>query len=133
MQEVLVRAWRYHASFDPTLGTERTWLFGIARNVINDRTGKRSRPKLRLIAPEQTDEIRQTEEIERVTEAFVISDALDQLSTEHREAIVAAYYHGKTPTQVAMETGVAVGTAKSRLFYGLRALREALEEQGILR
>ena len=128
VQEVLVRAWRYSSSYDPDRGSERGWLFGIARNVITDRITKTN---LRVVgSPHEAGELDNS--LERLIDASVIADALDRLSVAHRSAIVAAYYQGKTTTQIADDTGVAAGTVKSRIFYGLRALRDSLEEQGII-
>src|SRR2546421_8362372 len=36
VQETFVRAWRASERFDPELGSLRTWLFAIARNVVID-------------------------------------------------------------------------------------------------
>lgn len=128
VQEVLVRAWRYSSTYDPSKGTERTWLFGIARNVVTDQQTKRS---LRIVNDDgEHGEV--DDSLERLADSSVVSDALNRLSAEHRNAIVASYFHGKTTTQIAAESGLAPGTVKSRIFYGLRALRDSLEEQGII-
>ena len=36
VQETFVRAWRAGERFDPELGSLRTWLFAILRNVVID-------------------------------------------------------------------------------------------------
>lgn len=128
VQETLVRAWRYASSYDPSRGSERTWLFGIARNVVTDRLAKRH---LRVVDQEY-ERGAVDESLERLADSSVVSDALNRLTPEHRNAIVAAYYHGKTTSQIASEAGLAPGTVKSRIFYGLRALRDSLEEQGLI-
>ena len=46
--------------------------------------------------------------------------------------IVETYYRGGSVRETAARTGVPEGTVKSRLFYGLRALRLALEEMGVV-
>ena len=128
VQEVLVRAWRYSSSYDSERGSVRMWLFGIARNVVADRMSKQH---LHLVdsAP---DHAAVDESIDQIVDTSMVEDALARLTPEHRDAIVAAYYHGKTTTQIAVESGIAPGTIKSRIFYGLRALRDTLEEQGII-
>ena len=50
---------------------------------------------------------------------------------EHREALVHTYYAGRTAGEAAVVLGVPAGTVKSRVFYGLRALKLALEERGM--
>ncbi len=44
--------------------------------------------------------------------------------------LVETYYRGRPYAEVASDLGVPEGTARSRAFYGLRALRLALEEMG---
>lgn len=60
-----------------------------------------------------------------------MGDALATLTPEHREVIRQAYYGGKDTTSIAAALEIPEGTVKSRLHYGLRALRLALEERGV--
>ena len=57
-------------------------------------------------------------------------DALDRafrrLDAEHRLVIVLHHYEGVPLVEIAEALGIPVGTARSRLHYGLRRLREAL-------
>ena len=50
---------------------------------------------------------------------------------DHRRVLVEVYYRARPYAEVARELGVPVGTVKSRVYYGLRALRLALEEMGV--
>ena len=43
------------------------------------------------------------------------------------------YYGGASVAQAAADLDVPEGTVKSRLHYGLRALRLALQERGVTR
>jgi RNA polymerase sigma-70 factor (ECF subfamily) len=45
--------------------------------------------------------------------------------------VLHTYYAGRTVTEAATVLGIPVGTVKSRVFYGLRALKLALEERGV--
>lgn len=49
------------------------------------------------------------------------------LSPEHRAVLVLRYYVGLTVPQIAETLGIPVGTATSRLHYGLREMRASLE------
>jgi RNA polymerase sigma-70 factor (ECF subfamily) len=64
---------------------------------------------------------------ETVIDTWVVEEALRRISAEHRSAIVQTHLRGRPHA----ELGVAVGTRRSRVFYGLKALRLAMEEMGV--
>jgi RNA polymerase sigma-70 factor (ECF subfamily) len=133
VQEAFLRAWQAADRFDDRLGSLRTWLFAILRNVVIDLSRARAvRP--RLAAVDRTDELQvdlaSAESIESVLVAWQVEEALGMISAEHRLALVEVHTKGRSYAEVAVEEGVPVGTIKSRVFYGLKALRLALEELG---
>jgi len=130
VQETFVRAWQAANRFDDALGSLRTWLFAIVRNVVIDLSRARAvRPA--LAADQQTgDEIVLDDDIERVIVAWQVEEALQKLSAEHRDALVEVHYKSRPYQDVAAELGVPVGTVKSRVYYALKAMRLALEELG---
>jgi RNA polymerase sigma-70 factor, ECF subfamily len=130
VQETFLRAWRSGDRFDPALGSLRTWLFAIARNVVIDVTRKRSsRPQWLTDVPSEAG----TEDpLENVMVAWHVEEALRRISDDHRVAIVETYYKGRPHAEVAAELKIPEGTLRSRIFYGLKALRLALEEMGYI-
>jgi RNA polymerase sigma-70 factor (ECF subfamily) len=130
VQDTLVRAWRSADRYDAARGPVAAWLFAIARNLVIDHERRRdSRPDtvaLPAAVPEPGGEI------DRMLETWQVADALAGLSTTHREAILACHYRGLTIAEAAAMLGVPDGTVKSRLYYGLRALRLRLEEMGVV-
>ena len=131
VQDTLVRAWRHADRFDPARGSIAAWLFGIARNATTDRLRRRgARP--REVAEVTEDDGPLTDaDVDRALEAWQLAEALQGLAVDHRDAIVEVHYLGYTVREVARRHGVPVGTVKSRLYYGLRALRLRLEEMGV--
>jgi RNA polymerase sigma-70 factor, ECF subfamily len=71
------------------------------------------------------------DDTDAVLDSWLVTDALAQLSPEHRTVIVYAYYGRRTIPDIAAELGVPSGTVKSRIHYGLRALQLALLEKGV--
>ena len=59
---------------------------------------------------------------------LLITDALAQLSAEHREVISRSYYLGWTTAQIAENLHITEWFVKSRLHFALRALRVTLEQ-----
>lgn len=66
-------------------------------------------------------------------DSLLVATALDSISDEHRIVISELYYQRRSVAEVASLLGIPEGTVRSRCFYGLRALRKVLEEQGITR
>jgi len=131
VQTTYLRAWRAADRFDEQLGSLRTWLFAIARNVIVDLARARNvRP--RLAADDALSEERRHHDtdVDRLLVSWQIEEALRKLSEDHRVVLVETYYRARPYAEVAAELGVPVGTVKSRVYYALRALRLALDELG---
>lgn len=128
-QDTFVRAWSGRERFDPTKGSLRTWLFAIARNLIVDEVRRsRARPQLADAAPDVADP--DADPVVRLEGQLAMEDSLSRLSAAHREVIEAVHYQGQTPTEVAAALGIPAGTVRSRLYYALSELRDALEQRG---
>ena len=126
VQDTFLRAWRAADRFDPELGSLRTWLFAILRNVIIDLGRARAtRPTTGGALPDPGHE-----PFEDILLNSQVEEALRRIGDQHREVLVETYLRGRPYAEVASELGVPEGTIKSRVYYGLRALRNALEEMG---
>lgn len=134
VQETFVRAWRSPRGFDPTQGSLRTWLFAIARNTVVDAMRRRAvREGPGLASWDSVSEpLTSVDAIDRLLDRIQLSEALDRLSPQHREAVVEVYYGGRTCADLGAELGVSASTMRSRLYYGVRSLRLVLEENGWL-
>ena len=131
VQEALLRAWRQLDRLDPDAGSLRPWLFTVVRNLVIDEQ-RRASARPPMAGGSGGAEPVSADAVDRVLEAWQVADALAQLRAEHREVIVETYYGGASVNQAAERLGIPAGTVKSRLFYGLRALRLALEEMGVV-
>lgn len=129
-QDTFVRAWQAAARFNPNKGSVRTWLLAIARNLVIDHHRREAVRPSRPVPDEQLDRPVVESDVDRVVVVAHIAAALRRLSPEHRDAIIAVHVEGATVREAAERLGVAEGTVKSRVYYGLRCLRIALEELG---
>lgn len=129
VQETFVRAWRASSSYDPRRSSQRTWLFAILRNVVIDMVrARRVRPA--VARDDAADAPAAGDEIESVLTSWQVEAALTGIAAEQRAALVEVHWRGRPYADVAAELGVPEGTVKSRVYYGLRAMRDALEAQG---
>jgi RNA polymerase sigma-70 factor (ECF subfamily) len=129
VQETFLRAWRASDRHDPKRSSLRTWLFAIARNVTIDLARARSSRPRRAGAKEAERTRGAEDTAEESLRAWEIEEALRLIGPHHRYAIVETYYRDRPCAEVAAEAGVPVGTMRSRLYYGLKALRSVLEER----
>ncbi len=126
VQETFLRAWRAGDRFDPQIGSLRTWLFAILRNVVIDLGRARTvRPTVSEVGVEAS-----VEPFEGALLSWQIEEAMRRIGDQHRRVLVETYFRGRPYAEVAAELGVPEGTVKSRVYYGLRALRVVLEEMG---
>jgi len=132
VQETLLRAWRHPDSpafSSEQLGAARGWLYTVARRIVIDEWRSRSARPEKLVAdvPESFD----TDHTDALVESRLITDALLQLSAEHRAVLVEMFYRRSSVRETAQRLGIAEGTVKSRTHYALRALKLALAEMGV--
>jgi RNA polymerase sigma-70 factor (ECF subfamily) len=131
VQDVFTRVWRHADSYDAERASFRTWLYGIARNAIIDFKRRGAvRPALALHEPAE-EEGAPDEPIELAVLRWQMAAALERLTPEHRQVIRLAHFQGYTLREIAEQTGLPLGTVKSRASYALRGLRLALEEMGV--
>jgi RNA polymerase sigma-70 factor, ECF subfamily len=130
VQETMLRAWRKSVS-DGEGGSARAWLFTVARNLVVDdaRSARARHESVVEELPQRAD----ADHVDALFDSMLVTDALLALSDDHRAVVVRAYYRRLTVAEIADELDIPPGTVKSRLHYGLRALRLALQERGVTR
>jgi len=133
VQETMLRAWRNLESIDPRRGDPRSYLFTVAKNVVIDRwRAEQRRP--RLVTDDETLATQAVEDrLDARVDAWMVQQALERLSSEHRAVVDHLYYGGSTVTETARSLGIPPGTVKSRAYYAVRVLRAAFEEMGMTR
>lgn len=127
VQETIVRAWRSADRFDPSKASLRTWLYAILRNVIIDHMAARQRV---AALPERAAEQREdhmSDQTAVVVDTDLVTRALGLISHDHRTAIVETYLRDRSYADVAADLDVPVSTVRSRVFHGLRQLRQAMD------
>jgi len=134
VQEAFLTVWRSAASFRSDRAKPSTWILTLvhrrAVDVVRREERRRAAP---LDGTEEPDErgLAADEEIELNDRRRLVQEALRQLPDEQREALELAYYGGLTQSELAERLSVPLGTIKSRMFTGLRRLRDLLAEAGL--
>ena len=68
--------------------------------------------------------------VDRIFDGLIVREALEALSPPQAEVLQLAQEEGLTQSQIAERLGVPLGTVKTRMFHGLKALRTALVQRG---
>lgn len=129
-QEAMVMVWRRAETYDPRQAGASTWIFTIARNKRIDRIRRDNRPLPDFTDPAFSQDADEPGDIvlQRRQEEDKVQNALKKLPQEQAKMILSAYYEEKSHREIAEESGLPLGTVKSRIRLALNRLRSNLEE-----
>jgi RNA polymerase sigma-70 factor, ECF subfamily len=123
------RAFRRRRLFDPRRGSERAWLFGIARNAALDelRRLKRTAPAAEVDAPGEPDS--KQDQFEAVLRRTTVRNALAALQPRERELIALKFHAGLSNAEIARVLGVSESNAGTLVHRTITRLRKACNEE----
>lgn len=122
------RAFRRRALFNPRRGSERAWLFGIARNAALDELRRRKRAASLLHEPHaETDATEDTQE--DALRRAALRAGLARLSPRERELIALKFHAGLSNADLARVLRVSETNAGTMLHRALTTLRKACDEE----
>lgn len=119
-----------------------TWMYQIALNLCRDQLRRKKRWSLIMAAPtEREDGVEPTERVAgdddpaltaSVNEqAAALERAMGRIPKDQREVLILKEYQGLKFKQIAEILGCPESTVKSRMYYGLKGLRQVLQQDGI--
>lgn len=136
VQEAYADVWQSLGRFDPARGSGLAWVLTIVHRRAVDRVRS-------VVAQERRDSQHEQREhgtahdstaedavraVEGLRDGARMRKALAALAPDQRRAVELAYLGGLSHREVAVRTGVPLGTAKTRIRQGLRALRVRMGE-----
>lgn len=133
-QEAFVRAWRSIASFRSD-STFRTWVFGIAINVVRTHRGKRARLRRLFWTPPAeesfSDPLGRASADDGIEAPLAMREVIDRalatLPEDMRAAVVLRDVQGLDYREIAASLDLPIGTVESRIFRARQRLRPLLE------
>jgi RNA polymerase sigma-70 factor, ECF subfamily len=121
------RAFRRRLLFNPRRGSERAWLFGIARNAALDELRHRRRNTGLLGEP--AEEAPGEDHLEDVVRRATVREALAGLKPRERELIALKFHAGLSNPDIARVLGLSESNAGTLLHRTITKLRKACDEQ----
>ena len=137
VEEAFWQAWRQAERFEPERGSVQTWLLTIARSRALDRLRARRRLREDPLVDATTSEADTSAptpaapsdplaDAEHAERSRIVRAALADLPAEQREALELGYFGGLSQSEIAEQTGLPLGTIKTRMRLALQKLRERL-------
>ena len=129
LQEAFLKIWKNFHAYSPEKGRLFTWMMNICRNLSIDF--------LRSSHQKVSKNIQSLETFVGSEKGSVLMDKLDfigvetalkKLKPEQLTLIQLAYFQGYTQEEIAEETGVPLGTVKTRIRAALQILRSELND-----
>jgi RNA polymerase sigma-70 factor (ECF subfamily) len=126
-QEVMVTLWHKAHLFDPSRASVATWIFTIARNKRIDALRKQRRPEPEDLQWGPESEPEASDILVLQQETNLLTQAILALPSQQRDLIKKAYFGDLSHSEIAVETGLPLGTIKSRLRLALSKLRKTMK------
>jgi RNA polymerase sigma-70 factor (ECF subfamily) len=128
LHDAFVQIWHKAASYDPTLGSARGWVYSVVRHRALDTLRRLGREgPLAETAPESRDEAPgPLDSLLLSKDASALHHCLQLLDEQKRACILLAYVDGYTQVQIASRLACPLGSVKAWVRRGLLALKECL-------
>ncbi len=126
VQDVMLTVWRKASHFDPHRAQVSAWIYQIARNRHIDIKRKERRPVPEALKEEPNTEPDAGQILALEQETRVLKLAISRLGEDQRDLIEKAYLGELSHAEIQQQTGLPLGTVKSRIRLGLERLRHEL-------
>ncbi|MGI9146142.1 MAG: RNA polymerase sigma factor [Chloroflexota bacterium] len=130
VQDAFLSVWRALATFDPRVGSIRTWLLSVVRNRAIDVLRSRNR-RLECVLEDGRAGVIPTDIATApaaVADREYVLDLIAGLNTPQQQVLELTYFGGLGHTAIAERLGIPVSTVKGRLRLALDRLRVATQD-----
>lgn len=129
LQEAFVKIWNNFTNYDSGKGRLFTWMLNITRNLTIDTLRSKGYKKQAKISGDENSVGNITDDgnVAGRFDAMGVRKQLVNLKPEQRVIIELAYFNGYTQDEISKETGVPLGTVKTRMRTAIIELRKILQ------
>ncbi|PZV12165.1 MAG: RNA polymerase [Pseudanabaena sp.] len=132
--DVFNQVWRIAKNYNFQKGRVDTWLFMMTRSRALDRLRTYTRFDKAVEASEDALTMRShtdspEEDVLMKERRLYVKACLGELPDEQSRVIELAYFKGLSHSEIASQTGISLGTVKTRIRLGLKKLREAIGDE----
>lgn len=132
VQEVMVKVWTKAPSYNAGKSAASTWIFTVMRNCRIDIMRRNSKHTVNFDAIEVDDIWDEAADnqpfvrLQQVRDEQLVSASFEGLPIEQKQVLTQVYMQGKSHSEIANESGLPLGTVKSRVRMGLKKLHATI-------
>jgi RNA polymerase sigma-70 factor, ECF subfamily len=132
--DIFFQVWEKAPVYDVSKGSVYTWLLAMARNRSIDRLRSKGYKSSRAESGQEPDDMagmdasNQLDNVVLAQRAAIVKSALGRISPEQRRVLETAYFEGRSQTEIATDLGIPLGTVKSRVRDGMKAMQSLLKD-----
>lgn len=127
VQDIMIKVWTKAHKFDPSKASFATWVYRMTRNRWIDHKRKHGRMDVRdpeIMKIIADDEVPSAElNFMAQQSSDMLKAQIERLSAPQQVAIRMAFMEFKTHKEIAIETGVPLGTVKTRIRSAIQVLK----------
>ena len=125
LQDIFLKIWDRIDQYDASKGKLFTWMLNIARNQAIDKTRSKEISKEKKTKDIDTlvHTVDRQEYQEQQIDGIGVQEILKVLPEEQRFVVEHLYFKGYTQSELAEESGIPLGTVKTRLRAAMQQLR----------
>jgi RNA polymerase sigma-70 factor (ECF subfamily) len=136
LQEVFMEVWRMAARYSSAKGKALGWIITLARRRAIDRL-RREQAYCRVEEryqketeqmPESWTHTNGGDDVESADLRRVLGKIVSELPEAQRNTIILSFYKGMSQREISVQTGVPLGTVKTRLELAMRKIESKFKE-----
>ncbi len=130
LQEVMVKVWKKGHLYDASKSKLFTWVYQITRNSAVDAYRKiKKRPTEKI---QQDASFVSAYKSESMLQSNELKQKINSLEPKYKEVIQSLFFDGLTQREMSEQTGIPLGTIKTRLRIAMRELRHLYHEPSFI-
>lgn len=131
LQEAFVKIWNNITMYDESKGRLFTWMLNITRNLAIDLLRSKGYRKQQQIRTDEfaVSNVAADNNIAERFDTMGLRKQLENLKPEQKQVLDLAYFSGYTQDEISKETGIPLGTVKTRMRTAISELRKMFNIQ----
>ncbi len=128
LQDAFLKIWNKIDTYDASKGRLFTWMLNVTRNLAIDRARSKEISQNRKTNDIDllVGKVNRAQQVETAVEGIGVRELLDRLPEEQKFVVEYLYLRGYTQSELAEESGIPLGTVKTRLRMAMMDLRKWL-------